>query len=173
MAERSSRVGPTKSASSQRGSGPMRVDGDEMDEKNGKIAHQRTVPGRRILRNLGTNNDSPATGSCPPSLRPVSKRGSDSDLLYQQRSRLWSRLKFWRRTSNCDPPITRVSVCRIPTRGRSHSPAFKQIFHHPQQRVASIILRHVCVRARGLNFLEGLLRVVHGKNHNLRLWPIA
>jgi len=37
-------------------------DGDEMDEKNGKIAHQRIVAGRRILRNLGRNNDSPATG---------------------------------------------------------------------------------------------------------------
>jgi len=32
------------------------------------------------------------------SLRAVSKRGSDSGLLYQQRSRFWSRLKFWRRT---------------------------------------------------------------------------
>ena len=75
--------------------------------------------------------------------------------------------------ANCDPRNSRVSVCRIPNGGRSHSLAFKQIFHHPQQRVASIILRHVCVRARGLNFLEGLLRVVHGKNHNLRLWPIV
>jgi hypothetical protein len=37
-------------------------DGDEMDEKNGKIAHQRIVAGSRILRNLGRNNDSPATG---------------------------------------------------------------------------------------------------------------
>jgi hypothetical protein len=37
-------------------------DGDEMDEKNGKIAHQRIVAGRRILRNLGRNNDSPASG---------------------------------------------------------------------------------------------------------------
>jgi hypothetical protein len=36
-------------------------DGDEMDEKNGKIAHQRIVAGRRILRNLGRNNNSPAT----------------------------------------------------------------------------------------------------------------
>ena len=32
-----------------------------MDEKNGKIAHQRIVAGRRILRNLGRNNNSPAT----------------------------------------------------------------------------------------------------------------
>ena len=38
-------------------------DGDEMDEKNGKIAHQRIVAGRRILRNLGRNNNSPAAGS--------------------------------------------------------------------------------------------------------------
>src|SRR5260370_39003915 len=37
-------------------------DGDEMDEKNGKIAHQRIVAGRRILRNRGRNNISPATG---------------------------------------------------------------------------------------------------------------
>jgi len=36
-------------------------DGDEMDEKNGKIAHQRMVAGRRILRNRGRNNNSPAT----------------------------------------------------------------------------------------------------------------
>jgi hypothetical protein len=32
-----------------------------MDEKNGKIAHQRMVAGRRILRNLGRNNNSPGT----------------------------------------------------------------------------------------------------------------
>jgi hypothetical protein len=36
-------------------------DGDEMDKKNGQIAHQRIVAGRRILRNLGRNNNSPAT----------------------------------------------------------------------------------------------------------------
>jgi hypothetical protein len=36
-------------------------DGDEMDEKNGKIAHQRIVAGRRILRNHGSNNNSPGT----------------------------------------------------------------------------------------------------------------
>src|SRR4029077_17530058 len=35
--------------------------GDEMDEKNGKIAHQRMEAGRRILRNLGGNNNSPGT----------------------------------------------------------------------------------------------------------------
>ena len=40
-------------------------DGDEMDEKNGKIAHQRIVAGRRILRNLGRNNNSPATRRIP------------------------------------------------------------------------------------------------------------
>jgi hypothetical protein len=34
-------------------------DGDEMDEKNGKTAHQRMVAGRRILRNLGRTNNSP------------------------------------------------------------------------------------------------------------------
>jgi len=33
-----------------------------MDKKNGKIAHQRIVAGRRILQNLGRNNNSPATG---------------------------------------------------------------------------------------------------------------
>jgi hypothetical protein len=35
-----------------------------MDEKkkNGKIAHQRIVAARRILRDLGRNNDSPGTG---------------------------------------------------------------------------------------------------------------
>jgi hypothetical protein len=33
-----------------------------MDEKNGKIAHQRMLAGRRILRNLGRNNNSPGTG---------------------------------------------------------------------------------------------------------------
>jgi hypothetical protein len=37
-------------------------DGDEMDEKNGKIAQQRMVAARRILRNLGRNNNSPGTG---------------------------------------------------------------------------------------------------------------
>ena len=42
-------------------------DGDEMDEKNGQIAHQRIVAGRRILRNLGRNTNSPATR---PSLSP-------------------------------------------------------------------------------------------------------
>ena len=36
-------------------------DGDEMDEKNGQIAHQRIGAERRILRNLGRNNNSPAT----------------------------------------------------------------------------------------------------------------
>ena len=36
-------------------------DGDDMDEKNSKIAHQRMVAGRRILRNLGRNNNSPGT----------------------------------------------------------------------------------------------------------------
>jgi hypothetical protein len=52
-------------------------DGDEMDEKNGKIAHQRMVAGRRILRNLGRNNNSPGTGNnelacCPHVLCVVS-----------------------------------------------------------------------------------------------------
>jgi len=37
-------------------------DGNEMDEKNGQIAHRRMVAGRGILRNLGRNNNSPATG---------------------------------------------------------------------------------------------------------------
>jgi len=37
-------------------------DGDEMDEMNGKIADQRIVAGRRILKNLGRNNNSPGTG---------------------------------------------------------------------------------------------------------------
>jgi hypothetical protein len=32
-----------------------------MDEKNGKNTHQRIVAGSRILRNLGRNNNSPAT----------------------------------------------------------------------------------------------------------------
>jgi hypothetical protein len=36
-------------------------DGNEMDEKNGQIAHRRMVAGRGILRNLGRNNNSPAT----------------------------------------------------------------------------------------------------------------
>jgi hypothetical protein len=38
-------------------------DGNEMDEKNGQIAHRRMVAGRGILRNLGRNNNSPATGA--------------------------------------------------------------------------------------------------------------
>jgi hypothetical protein len=38
-------------------------DGNEMDEKNGQIAHRRMVAGRGILRNLGRNNNSPATGT--------------------------------------------------------------------------------------------------------------
>jgi len=33
-----------------------------MDEKNGQIAHRRTGAGWGILRNLGKNNNSPATG---------------------------------------------------------------------------------------------------------------
>jgi predicted permease len=33
-----------------------------VDKKNGQIAHRRMVAGRRILRNLGENNNSPATG---------------------------------------------------------------------------------------------------------------
>ena len=32
------------------------------DKKNGQIAHRRMVAGRGILRNLGRNNNSPATG---------------------------------------------------------------------------------------------------------------
>jgi predicted dienelactone hydrolase len=40
-------------------------DGNEMDEKNGQIAHRRMVAGRGILRNLGRNNNSPATGQQP------------------------------------------------------------------------------------------------------------
>jgi hypothetical protein len=36
-------------------------DGNEMDEKNGQLAHRRMVAGRGILRNLGRNNNSPAT----------------------------------------------------------------------------------------------------------------
>src|SRR6516165_11304710 len=39
---------------------------DEVDEKNDQIAHHRIVAGRGILRNLGRNNNSPAT---PLSLR--------------------------------------------------------------------------------------------------------
>jgi hypothetical protein len=35
-------------------------DGDEIDERNGQIAHQRIVAGRRILRSLGRNNNSSA-----------------------------------------------------------------------------------------------------------------
>ena len=33
----------------------------EVDEKNDQIAHHRIVAGRGILRNLGRNNNSPAT----------------------------------------------------------------------------------------------------------------
>jgi hypothetical protein len=33
-----------------------------VDEKNDQIAHHRIVAGRGILRNLGRNNNSPATG---------------------------------------------------------------------------------------------------------------
>jgi hypothetical protein len=42
------------------------------------------------------------------SLRAVSKRGSDSGLLYQQRSRFWSRLKFGE-----GQPWTPRRACRI------------------------------------------------------------
>ena len=34
---------------------------DEVDEKNDQIAHHRIVAGRGIPRNLGRNNNSPAT----------------------------------------------------------------------------------------------------------------
>jgi hypothetical protein len=37
-----------------------------MDEKNGQIAHRRMVAGRGILRNLGRNNNSPATALLLP-----------------------------------------------------------------------------------------------------------
>ena len=37
-------------------------DGNQMDEKNGQVAHRRMVAGRGILRNLGKNINSPATG---------------------------------------------------------------------------------------------------------------
>ena len=36
---------------------------DEVDEKNDQIAHHRIVAGRGILRNLGRNNNSPATAT--------------------------------------------------------------------------------------------------------------
>ena len=40
-----------------------RADGrEEMDEKDHEIAHHRIVAGRRILRNLWRNNNSPVTG---------------------------------------------------------------------------------------------------------------
>jgi hypothetical protein len=35
-----------------------------MDEKNGQVEHRRMVAGRGILRNLGKNINSPATGLC-------------------------------------------------------------------------------------------------------------
>jgi hypothetical protein len=38
----------------------------EVDEKNDQIAHHRIVAGRGILRNLGRNNNSPATGTTHP-----------------------------------------------------------------------------------------------------------
>jgi hypothetical protein len=58
-----------------------------MDEKNGKIAHQRIVAGRRILRNLGRNNNSPGTGSsqpAEPSRLPSSRAHFDDALLRHQ-----------------------------------------------------------------------------------------
>jgi len=36
--------------------------GEQVDRKNGQIAHRRMVAGWRILRNLGQNSNSPATG---------------------------------------------------------------------------------------------------------------
>jgi len=35
--------------------------GDQVDNKNGQIAHRRIVAGWEILRNLGRNNNSPGT----------------------------------------------------------------------------------------------------------------
>jgi hypothetical protein len=35
--------------------------GDQVDNKNGQIAHRRIVPGSEILRNHGRNNNSPGT----------------------------------------------------------------------------------------------------------------
>jgi hypothetical protein len=35
--------------------------GDQMDKKNGQIAHRRIVAGREILRNCRRNNNSPGT----------------------------------------------------------------------------------------------------------------
>jgi len=49
-------TGATRSEQAGQGS-------DEVDEKNDQIAHHRIVAGRGILRNLGRNNNSPATGS--------------------------------------------------------------------------------------------------------------
>ena len=36
--------------------------GEQVDEKNGQIAHRRMVAGREILSNHGRNSNSPATG---------------------------------------------------------------------------------------------------------------
>jgi hypothetical protein len=47
-------TGATRSEQAGQGS-------DEVDEKNDQIAHHRIVAGRGILRNLGRNNNSPAT----------------------------------------------------------------------------------------------------------------
>jgi len=39
--------------------------GDQVDNKNGQIAHRRIVAGWEILRNHGRNNNSPGTGRNP------------------------------------------------------------------------------------------------------------
>ena len=56
--ERLRNYGTGATRSEQAGQG-----GDEVDEKNDQIAHHRIVAGRGILRNLGRNNNSPATGT--------------------------------------------------------------------------------------------------------------
>jgi hypothetical protein len=55
-------------------------DGNQMDEKNGQIAHRRMVAGRGILRNLGQNSNSPTTRQALPILLRISVAKSISPI---------------------------------------------------------------------------------------------
>jgi hypothetical protein len=67
-----------------------------MDEKNGQIAHQRIVAGRRILRNLGRNNNSPATGL---SMLKYGQQYVDKGTEYYEQRNRQQQIEFLRKNS--------------------------------------------------------------------------
>ena len=69
-------------------------DGNEMDEKNGQIAHRRMVAGRGILRNLGRNNNSPATPRIRMEIVDQVSAAEHQDALFAQWRELLANLKM-------------------------------------------------------------------------------